>query len=62
MATQIRNRTWKDVDGSKLWVQRGFESGKTLFDTDPDSPGINSMVQLTPAEVDELIKFLRPNG
>lgn len=62
MATRIKNKTFTDVDGAKLWVHRGFENGKTLFDTDPDSPGIDSMVELTSAQVEELIKFIRTDG
>lgn len=55
---EIKNQTWTDDDGAKLWVQKGFRNGKVLFDTDPDSPGIGSMVELTPKQVQELRVFL----
>jgi hypothetical protein len=58
MANKDR-RTWEDEDGMKLEVFRwAKKSGQVIFDTDPDTPGIDSMVSLTRAQVKELIKFI----
>jgi len=56
---RLQNRTWVDDDGAQLFVQQGLTSGAIIFDTDPDSPGIDSMVSLTKVQVAELIKFLQ---
>lgn len=55
---EIQNRTWEDEDGARLWIQKGFRSGKVLVDSYPDSAGIDSMVELTPKQVQELRAFL----
>lgn len=56
---KLENRTWTDVDGAQLFVQRGLHSGDVIFDTDPDAVGVDSMVSLTKAQVAELMKFIR---
>jgi hypothetical protein len=58
----IEDKQWKDTDGSTLWVQRGWTNGCVLVDTDPDSETVDTMVELTPAQVAELVEFLQDNG
>lgn len=55
---EIQSKIWEDGDGAQLWVQKGFWDGKILVDTDPDSSDVDSMVELTPRQVAELIRFL----
>lgn len=49
---------WEDSDGAQLEVTRGA-SGRLYLDTDPDTPGADTMVEIRPEQVDGLIKFLR---
>lgn len=58
MATRIRNYVWSDEDGAQLWVQAGRGDGHVIVDTDPDAPGVDSMVSLNANQVQELIRFL----
>lgn len=55
---EIKSGTWTDDDGAQLWVQKGFRNGKVLFDTDPDANNVDSVVELTPRQVQELRVFL----
>lgn len=57
MADKVQSREWKDDDGSKLWVQRGWYQGKAVITTAPGE-GIEHTVLLTKAQVRELVKFL----
>lgn len=56
-----RQRDFVDVDLAVMAVV-AYPNGDVLFDTDPDSPGVDSMVQLTRAQVEELIQFLQADG
>lgn len=58
MASKIRSFTWEDEDGAQLWVQTGWSGGRVILDTDPDSPGIDSMINLSSNQVQELIRVL----
>lgn len=62
MAKLIKNKIFTDDDGAQLWVQSGGSNGRVIFDTDPDSVGVDSMVSLTRSQVQELFKFLERSG
>lgn len=51
-------RRWTDSDGSTLEVILKV-SGGLYLDTGPDSPGIDSMVEIKPDEIQGLIEFMR---
>lgn len=59
MAGKISNKTFTDEDGAQLWVQRGWFDGRVLFDTDPGTPGVDTLISLTPAQVAELVAFVQ---
>lgn len=58
MASKIRSVTWVDEDGAQLWVQTGWSGGRVILDTDPDGPGVDTMINLNPHQVQELIRVL----
>lgn len=57
MASKIRSVTWVDEDGAQLRVQTG-SGGRVILDTDPDGPGVDTMINLNPHQVQELIQVL----
>jgi len=51
-------RKFKDSDGAVLAVNLFKDQGKVILDTSPNTPGIESMVELSDKQLQELISFL----
>jgi hypothetical protein len=53
---RLKNWTWTDKDGIRLFVQQGLHPGEYVLETGPHD--VDRMVELSPYQTQELIRAL----